>query len=110
MADEEKRQEMDLDPKQLEEFMKAFAKVSVMDLLIHDIDPLIQKAWTNMGLTLPFGEKEPKVNLEDAKLAIDVVEFLASKIKPRLKEEEAKSLDNVVANLKINYVKKTSEK
>ena len=107
---DEKQEQLEIDPKQLEEFMKAFAKVTVLELLIHDIDPLIQKAWTCMGIALPYGEKEPKVNMDDAKLAIDVVEFLASKIEDRLQPEEVKSLKQVIANLQINYVKKSEEK
>ena len=99
----------EIDPKQFEEFMKAFAKVPVMDLIIRDINEFIQKAWMNMGLVPPFGEKEPVINMEDAKLAIDCVEFLTGKLDEKIPEEGLKELKRVLADLQINFVKKSEE-
>lgn len=109
MNQEQLNEEMNIDPKQFEEVMKAFAKLKVFDLIAKDINEFIQKAWMNMGLVPPFGEKEPVVDMEEAKLAIDCVEFLAKQIEGKLKPEEAKELNRVVADLKINFVKKTTE-
>ena len=111
MSEENKNNEEmpQIDPQQFEEFMKAFAKVPVIDLIIRDINEFIQKAWMNMGITLPYGEKEPTVNMEDAKLAIDCVEFLSGKLEKLISEEEYKPLQQVLANLQINYVKKSEE-
>ena len=106
----EEQQMPEIDPKQFEEFMKAFAKVPVTDLIIRDINEFIQKAWIYMGITLPYGEKEPMVNMDEAKLAIDCVEFMAGKLEGKVSEDEMKALKQVLANLQINYVKKMEEK
>ena len=110
MADEEKKEGMpEIDPKQFEEIMKAFAKVSVTELVFRDLNEFIQKAWEKLGIVPPYGEKEPQTDMEEAKIAIDCVEFFAGKIEGKITEEENKSLKQVVANLQINYVKKLNE-
>lgn len=112
MSDENKTQEgmPEIDSKQFDEIMKAFAKVTVTELVFRDLNEFIQKAWENLGITLAYGEKEPKFDLAEAKTAIDCVEFLAGKIESKISEEENKSLKQVIANLQINYVKKADEK
>lgn len=109
MVEEEKQEEVEFDPKQFEEVMKAFGKLKVFDIIVKDLNEFIQKAWTNLGLVPSYGEKEAVMNLDDAKLAIDCAEFLAKKIEGQLKPEEAKELNRVIADLQINFVKKSSE-
>lgn len=107
---DEKKENIEIDPNQFDEIMKAFAKVTVTELVFIDLNKFIQKAWENMGITLAYGEKDPKFDLDEAKTAIDCVEFLAGKIENKISEEESKNLKQVIANLQINYVKKSSEK
>lgn len=67
---------------------------------------LAEKAWENMGLKVPFGEKEEKIDLESAKIAIDTVIFINEKMKSFVSDEEAKFADNLISNLQINFVQK----
>jgi len=67
---------------------------------------LAEKAWENMGLKLPFGEKEEKIDLESAKIAIDTVIFINEKMKCFVSEEETKFAENLISNLQINFVQK----
>lgn len=110
MADEQINEEMNVDPKQFDEYMKSISKIKVFDMIASNLNIFIQKAWTGMGLIPPYGEKEPVVDMEEAKLAIDCVEFIVKKIESKLTPEQSKELNRVVADLQINYVKKSSEK
>ena len=66
-----------------------------------------EKAWENLGLKLPYGSKEEKLDLDSAKTAIDTLEFISDKLKDTVSAEEQKFADNLIAQLKINYVNKS---
>ena len=62
-------------------------------------------AWQKMGL-----EPDPLTNaihkdLDQARLAIDAAAALAEKLLPRLQGQEARDLQSLLADLKLNFVK-----
>ncbi|MFW6148780.1 MAG: DUF1844 domain-containing protein [Atribacterota bacterium] len=68
------------------------------------------KAWEYLGLMMNPETKELNQDLKEAKIAIDSIEFLLEKIKGKLEVEDKKQLENILANLQMNYVEKTKEK
>ena len=68
------------------------------------------KAWEYLGLMMNPETKEINQDLEKAKISIDSIEFLFDKIKDKLDLEDKKQLENILANLQMNYVEKSKEK
>lgn len=62
-------------------------------------------AWQLMGIRLAPGQKEPVKDLEQAKVAIDTIAFIADKLHPQLNEEERKGIRGLISDLQINYVR-----
>jgi len=67
------------------------------------------KAWEYLGLMMNPETKEVNQDLGKARISIDSVEFLFEKIKDELGEEEKVQLENLLANLQMNYVEKSKE-
>ena len=68
------------------------------------------KAWEYLGLMMNPETKELNQDLRQAKIAIDSIEFLLEQIKDKLEVDDKKQLENILANLQMNYVEKTKEK
>ena len=64
------------------------------------------KAWEYLGLMMNPETKEVNQDLEKAKITIDSIDFLFKKIQKEMTEEDRKQMDNLIANLKMNYVEK----
>ncbi len=71
---------------------------------------LILKAWAWLGIVSHPETGEKKVDLHEAKLAIDTLEKLLELKKEFLNEQEAKETEIALSNLKLNYVSKLNEK
>ena len=67
---------------------------------------LTQKAWINLGIQKAPGAEETKQDLPQAKVAIDTLEFVITKLEPDLEPQEKTELHSVLSNLQINYVKR----
>ncbi len=80
--------------------------LSVYDTLRFAAGLLIQQAWIQMGVQLAPGAAELKQDLVQAKVAIDSLEFVVAKLEPELDEHEQAEYESILANLRINYVKK----
>ncbi len=83
-----------------------FGDLSVYDTLRFTAGLLIQQAWIQMGVQLAPGAAELKHDLVQAKVAIDSLEFVVAKLEPQLDEHEQAEYESILANLRINYVKK----
>lgn len=68
------------------------------------------KAWEYLGLMMNPETKEINQDLGKAKISIDSIEFLFEQIKDKLEVEDKKQLENILANLQMNYVERTKEK
>ncbi len=67
------------------------------------------KAWEYLGLMMNPETKESVVDLKKAKISIDSIEFLLNQIHDQLELEEKKQLENLLANLQMNYVEKNKD-
>ncbi len=79
---------------------------TIYDHLAILLDQLSGVAWQKLGLQpdMVTGKIEP--DLAQARVAIDVVGYLASQLETQLDEDDKKHLQSLVRDLKINYVQK----
>jgi hypothetical protein len=78
-------------------------------LFVWFISMLSGKAWEYLGLIMNPETKEINKDLKKAKIAIDTVAFLYDQIKDGLNPEDFKRIENLLANLRMNYVEKLRE-
>jgi len=78
-------------------------------LFVWFISMLSGKAWEYLGLIMNPETKEINKDLKKAKIAIDTVVFLYDQIKDDLNPEDFKRIENLLANLRMNYVEKLKE-
>jgi len=78
-------------------------------LFIWFISMLSGKAWEYLGLIMNPETKKLNKDLKKAKVAIDTVAFLHDQIKDDLNKEDYKRIENLLANLRMNYVEKLKE-
>jgi hypothetical protein len=67
------------------------------------------KAWEYLGLMMNPETKEINQDLQKAKISIDSIEFLFEKIKDELGKDDKLQLENLLANLQMNFVEKSKE-
>jgi hypothetical protein len=79
---------------------------TVFDHIAVLLDQMAGVAWQKLGLQpdMVTGQIEP--NLEQARVAIDVVSFLAGKLEDQLDEDDRRHVQSLVRDLKINFVQK----
>lgn len=78
-------------------------------LFVWFIDILNGKAWEDLGLIANPDTQEVKQDLKKAKISIDSIEFLVNQIKGELEIVDKKHIENMLANLQMNYVEKYQE-
>ncbi len=79
---------------------------TIYDHLAVLLDQLSGVAWQKLGLQpdMVTGKIEP--DLSQARVAIDVVAYIASQLESQLDEEDRKHIHSLVRDLKVNYVQK----
>jgi len=97
VKEEEKKQE------------EGFKEPDLPVLFVWFISMLSAKAWEYLGLIMNPETKEINKDLKKAKIAIDTVAFLYNQIKDDLNPEDFKRIENLLANLRMNYVEKLKE-
>jgi hypothetical protein len=103
---EEKKEKVKEEEKKQEEHFK---EPDLPVLFVWFISMLSGKAWEYLGLIMNPETKEINKDLKKAKIAIDTVVFLYDQIKDDLNTEDFKRIDNLLANLRMNYVEKLKE-
>jgi hypothetical protein len=83
--------------------------LSVNDLLAFAVDQFAEMAWQKLGLHPDPITGEPALDLSQAKTAIDAASFLADFLLPNLDDEDKRKLQTLIADLKINFVQKSSQ-
>jgi len=78
-------------------------------LFVWFISMLSGKAWEYLGLIMNPETKEMNKDLKKAKITVDTVAFLYDQIKDDLNPEDFKRIENLLANLRMNYVEKLKE-
>lgn len=74
-------------------------------LLAWFVGVLTSRAWVDMGLLADPVTGEAAKRLESARLAIDALEGLSRVLKDRVPPEEARRLDGLLADLRLNFVR-----
>lgn len=106
---EEKERVSEKVKKEDEKQEKGFKEPDLPVLFVWFISMLSGKAWEYLGLIMNPETKEMTKNLKKAKIAIDTVAFLYDQIKGDLSPEDFKRIENLLANLRMNYVEKLKE-
>jgi len=88
---------------------KHFKEPDLPALFVWFISLLSGKAWEHLGLIMNPETKEMNKDLKKAKITIDTVAFLYDQIKDDLNQEDFKRIENLLANLRMNYVEKLKE-
>ncbi|MGI6296278.1 MAG: DUF1844 domain-containing protein [Armatimonadota bacterium] len=101
------KEEAQAEPEKPEQEAEETPLPDVYDTLRFMLGMFVEQAWQFMGLHLPPGRKEPVVDLEQAKIAIDSIVFVADKLQPHLSEDEQKALRGLIGDLQLNFVQKS---
>ena len=88
---------------------EGFKEPDLPVLFVWFISMLSGKTWEYLGLIMNPETKEINKDLKKAKIAIDTVAFLYNQIKDDLNPEDFKRIENLLANLRMNYVEKLKE-
>jgi len=88
---------------------EGFKEPDLPVLFVWFISMLSGKTWEYLGLIMNPETKEINKDLKKAKIAIDTVVFLYDQIKDDLNPEDFKRIENLLANLRMNYVEKLKE-
>ncbi len=88
---------------------EGFKEPDLPVLFVWFISMLSGKAWEYLGLIMNPESKEINKDFKKAKIAIDSITFLYDQIKDDLNPEDFKRIDNLLANLRMNYVEKLKE-
>lgn len=83
------------------------AELDIYAVLRMMIGMVAEQAWISLGLRVPKGAEEPKMDLEQARVAIDTLEFITEKLEPQLEEEEHRELKTLISNLQMNFVQRS---
>jgi hypothetical protein len=80
--------------------------LNVYDVIQVMCDQMAGIAWQKLGLQPDLLSGELKLDLEQAKVAIDLTTHLASFIQPLLDEGDKAQLQGLIRDLRLNYVEK----
>lgn len=83
--------------------------IDVHHVLAVMLEQLAEIAWQKLGLRPdPFTQRIHR-DLAQAKVAVDIVAAVAAQLEPSLDDEDRRHIQNLVRDLKVNYVQKVSE-
>ena len=105
---EEKEQDNEKVEQKKEEELK-YKEPDLPTLFVWFISMLTGKAWEHLGLMMNPDTKEIKKDLKKAKIAIDSISLLYDQIKDELIKEDIKRIEDLLTNLRLNYVEKLKE-
>jgi hypothetical protein len=83
--------------------------LSVYDLMVVMIDQTASVAWQKLGLQPDMMTGTIQRDIPQAKVAIDLVAYLAGQVEPKLDDEDRREMQKLVSNLRLNYVEKSRE-
>jgi hypothetical protein len=83
--------------------------IDVYDVIVFMADQMASIGWQKLGLQPDMVTGQIVIDIEQAKVAIDLTSHLASFVEPRLDEEGKRRMHNLVRDLRINYVEKNKE-
>ncbi len=83
-------------------------RLTVRDRFLMCIDILHQGAWIGMGLVPDPATGQMERDLAGAREAIDAVVFLAERVKDQIDDSTQRELQNLVNDLRLNYVRQAN--
>jgi len=108
MAEEKVDKSKKTEAEIMAEIQEAMAKTPVKDFILHFVMTLSSIAYQRLGVYQD--PDKTKIDLKEAKLAIDTFESLVNGVEKALTAEELKSLKEVLSSLKMVYVQKKDKK
>lgn len=92
-----------------EEMQKQMARMltSVKDMTLYNMSMLASQAWHHLGLVPIPGSEAGSMDLEQAKMAIDIFEATLKVMEPYMEAEQIKEFKRVLMDLHMNYVNKS---
>lgn len=103
MADDDENSEQEMDAQA--EMAKLLT--SVKDMALYNLSVVSSQAWHHLGLAPIPGSGDTEVDLEQAKLAIDLYEANLKVMEGSLEEGMTKQLKQALADMQLNYVNKS---
>ncbi len=80
---------------------------SVKEMAIYNLSMIASQAWHHLGLAPLPGANEVKIDLEQAKLAIDLFDANLKVLAPMLEEDMGKQFKQNLTDLQLNFVNKS---
>jgi hypothetical protein len=92
-----------------EEIQKEMAKMmaNVKDMTVYNLSVLASQAWHHLGLIPLPGLGEPVLDLDQAKMAIDLFEANLKIVSEHIDKNIDKQLKQTLMDLQLNYVNKS---
>jgi hypothetical protein len=81
--------------------------VNVYELLSMMLDSISSVAWAKLGLRPDPLTGEMAPDMEMAKAAVDASAALGAIIEPQLDGEDKRTIQNLIRDLKVNYVQRS---
>lgn len=83
--------------------------VDVREVLAFMIDQTAGFAWQKLGLQPDMATGAIHRDLAQARIAIDATAALSGVLEPNLDDEDRRQLQNLVRDLRVNFVEKSAE-
>ena len=100
--DEAAEEEADADEEAADEPVE---EVDVLDLARMTIGIFAQEAWIGMGVQARQGAARTRVDLQNARIAISMVEAIGGKLADDALEDEQRTIENLLTDLRVNYLR-----
>ena len=84
--------------------------ISVYAVIMTMVDTMAAIAWQKMGLQPDMLTGKIALDLDEAKVAIDLTTHLATFIESQLDDDDKRRVHGLIRDLRVNYVQKTQEK
>ncbi|MBL8047964.1 MAG: DUF1844 domain-containing protein [Chthonomonas sp.] len=82
--------------------------IDVHSLLMIMLEQVSQVAWSKLGLQPDPLTGQMQNDLEQAKVAVDVVSDLAKHLEAKLDDEDKRQIRNLVRDLQVNYIERAN--
>jgi hypothetical protein len=92
------------DPPPTAEEAEPEKELDTLTLVRWCIAALTSNAWQRLGLIPSPATQKVERNIDDARLAIDAATALADRVKPHLTEAERRELENLLNDLRLNFL------
>ena len=109
IAKNEEIKEKTKEEEKTEEEDKDIREPDLPTLFIWFISLLSGKSWEYLGLIMNPETKKINQDFKKAKISIDTIAYLFDQIKETINKEDFNRIENLLANLRMNYIQKLKE-